>query len=303
VTDSSFGDVEIERIELGPDVEIVLANAQTEDQVVDAALTADGILVQWAPITRSVLDRLPRLRAIVRYGVGLDNVDLVAAQDRGVVVKNVADYCIDEVADHALSFIVANARRLIEFDRGIKDGAWNQTIAEASLPPPSDPVGIAGYGRIGQALSQRLRSLGFPVWIWDPFAAPTEPTTGIAVCEDLVDLARQVNHLSLHVPLTESTRHIVSGEVLEALGPRGHIVNTARGPLIDDRELLDRLDDGRLGWASLDVFSTEPPTGVSEELSRHRRVTATPHVAYLSTVSPMRLRQIAARSLRAAIAP
>ncbi len=243
---------------------------------------------------------LPRLRAIVRYGVGLDNIDLEAADERGLIVRNVANYCIDEVADHALAFIVSANRRLGWFDRSVKRGEWAAASSPTPLAPRSDPVGLAGYGRIGRALGLRLRALGFPVLVWDPLA--TGKIEGATRVETLIELAARSNHLSLHIPLSAATQSLVDGPVLSALGPLGHLVNTARGGLVDERSLLAALQDERLGWASLDVLGSEPPRGTALELIRHSRVSGTPHVAYLSTDSPSRLRRLAAQALRDALA-
>jgi len=291
----------IEAEALGDDVELVIGAARTEAEVLDVAAGADGLLVNMAPVTAAVLDGLPRLRALVRYGVGMDNVDVAAAGERGIAALNVPDYCVDEVAHHAVAMISAVARRLVPFSAGVRGGAWSPTLADPPLPVGDDPVGIVGFGRIGRKTAALAAALGHPVVAFDPYL-PDDVFGGIPRMASLVELAGAVNHLSIHVPLDDETRGVVNAEILAALGVSGHLVNTARGAVVDQEALLAALDAGTVGWASLDVFPFEPPAGLSGALVSHPRVTATPHIAYLSTASLPRLRQFAARRLRDALA-
>lgn len=296
ITDSNFGSDDIEREELGEGVHLVKASAHTAEEVIAAGEGAVGLLVQWAPITRRVLEALPTVRYVVRYGVGLDNIDLVAARDLGVAVLNVDDYCIDEVASHATAMIEARARRLFAYDGQVKGGGWSPDDVESPVPAPREAVGIAGLGRIGRAVAARIVALGHPVFYWDPYLA--ESSEGviddrIARVDTLLTLAENVRHLSLHVPATAETIGMVTTPVLDALGDDGHVVNTARGSLVDEPALLRWLERGR-AWASLDVLGNEPPDGTSRALAMHARVTVTPHVAYRSTGSPAVLRLRAA---------
>lgn len=295
ITDSNLGDGSHEKAELEPRFIVHRHDVTTEDEVIAAARAADGLLVQWAPITDRVLEQLPDLKAIVRYGIGLDNIDLDAAAARGVTVRNVDDYCLDEVADHAAAAIYAHNRRLVFSARHVVTAGWTTAGIDQPLPPSRDPVGIAGFGRIGRSLAERVRALGFPVHVWDPYLeqVPDDVTRH----ETLTDLARAVHHLSLHMPSTEQTAGVIDAGIIEALGPQGHLVNTARGALIDEADLLAGLEEQRLGFASLDVLSSEPPTGLAQQLAEHPRVLITPHTAYLSTESLPQLRLRAAQIL------
>ena len=296
ITDSNLGDGSHERAVFGDGYKLTICGVTTEDAVLDAARTADGLLVQWAPITERVLAGLPRLRAIVRYGIGLDNIDLAAAAARGVTVSNVDDYCLAEVSDHAVASIYAHNRRLTVASRQVAASGWSTAGIAAPLPPGADPVGIAGFGRIGREVAQRAAKLGFPVHVWDPYVG--ELPDGVTGHDTLPELAGAVNHLTLHMPSAAQTHRIVDGAVLRALGPGGHLVNTARGALIDEPALLAALDDGEIGFASLDVLASEPPADVSARLADHARVLVTPHIAYLSTVSLPQLQRRAAEILR-----
>lgn len=296
VTDSDLGSDPLEAAVLGDDFSVVYAQVRAPEDVVEIAQEADGLLVQWATIDKTVFSALPRLRAIVRFGVGLDNIDCEAAALQKVEVANVPDYCIDEVASHACALIEARGRRLAEYDASVKSGGWNATSASPTAPS-EDPVGIAGFGRIGRAVGSRLVALGYPVHVYDPLYSGADPS--VAVHPSLLDLAESVNHLTLHLPSSRETDGCCDFEVFAALGSEGHLVNTARGSLIVEPQLIAALDEGELGWASLDVLQQEPPkSGHAATLARHPRVTCTPHAAYLSRTSKTRLRELAAQRMK-----
>lgn len=295
ITDSNLGDGSHERDELGTEFDVTMLGVRTEREVLEQAADAEGLLVQWAPVTAAVLDGLPRLRAVVRYGIGLDNIDVAAAADRGIMISNVDDYCIDEVADHAIASIVSHNRRLAIADRAVRAGQWDAGAVDPPQPVDSDPVGVAGFGRIGRAVAARASILGFPVVVWDPYLG--DAPEDVEVVPHIEELAARCRHLTLHVPATAETAGLMNREVLRQLGPHGHLVNTSRGSLVDEDALLDALDAGDLGFASLDVLSTEPPTGTANRLTVHPRTLVTPHLAYLSTRSLPTLRIRAAQRL------
>jgi D-3-phosphoglycerate dehydrogenase len=299
ITDSEFGDARIERDVLADLGDVRLANARSPEDVAAVARDADALLVQYAQITPEVIDALERLRVVVRYGIGLDNIDLDHARSRGVVVRNVVDYCIAEVADHVTAAISSGARRLRLYDLAVKSGGWGAGVVQPPLPPSEDPVGIAGYGRIGAAVATRLGGLGHPIVVWEALAPERALEDGLICVSSLGELAQAVNHLSLHVPSTPQTAGMVCADVLDRLGASAHLVNTGRGNLIDEHALLRWLGASPHRLASLDVFCDEPPsTGSSRDLAGHPRVVATPHVGYLSTASLPRLRSTAAALVR-----
>jgi D-3-phosphoglycerate dehydrogenase len=299
ITDCDFGDGEIETMLLGEDFEVSLHQAKTRDEVIAAGEGAVGLFVQWARIDSEVLDALPSVKAIVRYGIGLDNIDLEAARARGVSVSNVDDYCINEVALHAASCVVAANRGLWQFDRAVRDGGWAPGLAPTPRPPHEDPVGVVGMGRIGRVVARLLSDWGYPIYFWDPVLGDADIPSGAHRVSSLAELAHIVNHLTLHVPLLDSTRHIVGEDVLNLLGGDGHLINVSRGGLVDEESLLKALEQGALGGASLDVLAEEPPPSgsSSSRLAQHPRVLVTPHVAYLSTEALQTLRVHAAKRM------
>lgn len=297
VTDSSFDGLDLEREELGEEVTLCGSQARTAEEVIAAGTGADGLLVQWAPVTAEVLSALPNTRAVVRYGIGLDNIDLAAAERFGVRVGNVVDYCTAEVATHAVAMILGRTRRLGVYDAGVKAGRWEPTEALPAVAA-TEVVGVVGLGRIGRVVARSLAGLGYRVLFWDPFRPPGPALPGVEEAGSLEELAEVAGHVTLHVPAGPETAGLVGRSLLRRLGPDGHLVNTARGALVDEVALLQALEERTLGWASLDVLANEPPAGVSAQLAAHPRVTMSPHVAYRSAESEDRLRRSAARLLR-----
>jgi D-3-phosphoglycerate dehydrogenase len=291
VTDSDLGDGSIERQVLR-DHDLRFATSADAEGIIRVAGDADGLLVQWARIDDSLLAQLPKLSSLVRYGIGLDNIDLDAAAARNITVANVPDYCIDEVAAHAVAFVLARARRLVAYAGNAVAGHWSLDGVDLPKAPSDDPVGVAGVGRIGRVVATQFAALGHPVFGWDPYA-PSWPD-GIERVETLVDLAAAVNHLSLHVPMLPATKGIADAQVFAALGRGGHLVNTSRGGLVNEQDLLAALNAGTLGFASLDVLSSEPPSGDAALLVEHPSTMVTPHAAYVSDTAKIRLQQRAA---------
>ena len=239
-------------------------------------------------ITRRVLENIPRVKVISRYGVGLDNVDLDAAADVGIVVTHYPGYCTPEVADHALAMILALNRRIVEQDRSLREGAWvehgpaTRRILRGPIQPLREQtLGIVGFGRIGQAVAARAKPFGVTIIAADPYldpetirAAGVEPVT-------LEELLRRADIVTLHTPLTPETRGLIDAAALALMKPTAVIVNTSRGPIIDLPALARALQEERLAGAALDVVDPEP-LPAEAPFYRMPNVILTPHSAYYS---------------------
>lgn len=290
-------DVE-EAVLAGLDVRLVRALGAGADEVIAAARDATAILAGSLPrFPAPVLEALPRLRAIVRFGIGVDNIDLEAAAARGIRVANVPDYCIPEVATHTAALILTVARRLLPAARSARDGRWDVAAVRPLPACEAQTVGLVGLGRIGQAVAERLWPFGFRLLAADP-AIPAEVARGLGVAVvPLETVFAEADILTLHVPLTGATRHLVSREALARMRPGAYVVNTARGGLVDEQALLEALDAGRLAGAALDVLEQEPPPP-DHPLLRHPRVLVTPHVAWYSERAAVEMRRKAAEEVR-----
>ncbi|GAA1486183.1 C-terminal binding protein [Brachybacterium fresconis] len=271
-------------------VQLVLQQARTEDEVIASAQGADGLLVQYAPITDRVLEALPTVRAIGRYGVGVDTIDLAAATARGVAVSNVPDYGTDDVSDHAVALAVTLSRGIVELDRNLREGTYSLAPVKPLHRLSTRTFGVVGLGRIGAATARKARALGFSVQGCDPMREPgTTTEDGIAVrTRDEVLSTSDV--LSIHVPLTEDTRHLITTSTLARMRPGSLLVNTSRGGVVDTDAVVEALRSGHLGGAGLDVFETEP-LPVDSPLRECPTAVLTPHASWYSEESETELKR------------
>lgn len=270
------------------------ARCSGPEDVVEAARGADVLLVQVAQITRQAITGLAPNAAIVRYGIGLDNIDLKAARDLRVRVAYVPDYATGEVADHAASLILTSLRKIIPMDRSVRAGQWDPIGASQPLTSFAQAVaGFIGFGRIGRGVYARLKPFGFTGIVFDPCADAALLRDLQAKAVSLDTLFSTADIITLHAPLTPVTRHLVNAERLNLMKRTAVIVNTARGALIDTGALEEALDQRRIGGAALDVFEVEPLPSNSK-LRQLPNVILTPHAAWYSQQAVERVQALAA---------
>jgi D-3-phosphoglycerate dehydrogenase len=249
-----------------------------------AALGADteGLVVQWAQITGEVMDLMPNLRIISRVGIGYDMVDVEAATARGIAVANTPSYCIEEVAAHTVAMIMTQARGLPAYDRAVRAGTWKAVDARPlAVRPSTTTVSVLGFGRIGSIVARGCRALGFRVLVADPYASADAVREAGCELVEIPDAVAQADILTLHVPLTEATKHLIDAAALATMKQGAVVVNTCRGPLIDEEALAASLRAGHLGAAALDVFAGEP-LAADSPLRDLDEVLLTPHAAWYS---------------------
>ncbi len=271
------------------DITLLGRPSATEDELIEAGRDADALCVSTREaVTRRVLENLPNTKVISRYGVGLDNVDLDAAADNNIVVTHYPGYCTSEVADHAMSMLLALNRRLVEQDRSLREGDWvkfgpaTRTILKGTVPALREQtLGIIGFGRIGQALAERARPFGVTMITADPYQDPAVVEAHGVHLVSLEDLLKRSDLVTIHCPLTPETRGLINKERLALMKPTAFLVNTARGPIIDLPALADALANKRLAGAALDVVDPEPLPANSPFYTMGN-VILTPHSAYYS---------------------
>lgn len=299
VTDATFPALAHERAvaeEFG--AEFVEAKCGSADDVTAAADGTDILIVQFAQVTAEAIAKLAPGSLIVRYGIGLDNIDLAAAQARGVKVAYVPDYATGEVADHTASLILATLRCLLPLDRSVRDGKWDAVGVAGALQSFTDTtIGFIGFGRIGQGVLARLKPFGFRSIVADPYADPSTLADLGAEAVNLDTLFARADAITLHCPLTPETRHVVNAERLAAKPGRATLVNTARGGLVDPDALVGALESGLLRGAALDVFEVEP-LPLNSPLRTCPNLILTPHAAWYSTSAIERLQALAADEVR-----
>jgi D-3-phosphoglycerate dehydrogenase len=297
ITDHGFPNVRHEEEVLGAaGAQLVVAQCKTPDEVIAAARDADALLVQWAPVNAAVIASLARCKVIVRYGIGYDNVDLVAAKARGLPVCNVPDYGVSEVAEHAVALALALARQLPQIDARVRAGTWKMIPDRPMLPLRELTFATAGFGRIARVAHSMMAGFGCTRIACDPFVgADAMQKEGVKKVE-ADELFARADILSLHLPLTPETRHFVSSARLASMKKTAILVNTARGPLIDTVALAQALHDGAIAGAGVDVFETEP-LPADHPLRTAPRALLTSHVAWYSESSIPRLQRLAAEEV------
>ena len=289
ITDTSFPDSEVEKKILSAlDANVTVAHCKTEDEVLAITGDADALMVQWAPITRRVMEQMKHCKFISRYGVGVDMIDLEAAKDLGIVVQNVPDFCVEEVASTTLGFLVAVGRKLVWQDQLVRQGKWSM----ASIIGPvnrfvGQTLGLVGVGRIGMRFAEMAAPLKFKILAYD--VKPPKDLGPVQIA-DLDTVLRESDYVSLHCPLTKDTRHLINAQTLAKMKKGSFLINVSRGGVVDTNALIDALKSGHLAGAALDVFEQEPLPADSPILKLNNVIVA-PHLASYSLDAAAQLRR------------
>ena len=280
-----FGDIRIEEEMLNTiDANVShVANLDTPASR-EVVAQADALMVTLQPVSAELIATMERCRIISRVGTGLDAIDIDAATKHGIWVTYVPDYAVDEVSTHAIASLLAHARGFPRLLESVRRGEWGNKVVAPIRRLQGQTLGLLGFGRIGRAVGSKARGLGLKVVVHDPYldSLPTESSDAQLV--DWETLLRTSDYISLHVPLTEGTRHIINSESLSLMKPTAFLINTARGALIDEDALLEAVRSGQIAGAALDVLSAEPPP-VDHPLLHEERVWITPHSAWYSEES------------------
>jgi D-3-phosphoglycerate dehydrogenase len=298
VTDTVFPSLEpTEQALAAVDAEVTLVPEPTAEAILEAARTADGIVVTYAKVTAEIINGLERCKVISRTGIGVDNVDIDAATARGIVVTRVPDYCIDEVSDHALGLLFALARKIPLANSAVHAGQWSVGLVNPLHRLRGQTLGLVGFGQIPRALAPKAQALGLAVIAYDPYISKEAMAADGVKQVDLEQLLEESDHISVHAPLTPETRHMFNREAFQRMKPGAVLINTARGPLVDEDALVDALEAGELTGAALDVLEQEPPAAGSRLLGRVD-VILTPHTGFYSEESMIDLQTKAAEEVR-----
>ncbi len=277
------------------------AHARTPMEVARAVEGADAVLNCYAPMPAEVIRGLQGCRVIARYGIGLDTIDVPQASAQGIVVTNVPDYCIDEVSDHALALALSLARGVVLLDRRVRSGSWAPTDARPLHRLRGRTFGLVGFGRIARALAAKASALGYEIVATDPYVADDDVRAARVEPLELEALLTRSDVVSLHVPLTDESHHLIGADALASMRPGAILVNTSRGPLVDIDALRASLEGGHLGGAGLDVLEHEPPAA-DEALLQRDDVVITPHAGFYSEESLRELQRKAVEQVVEALA-
>lgn len=294
ITDQAFGNTRHEQAAAeAAGATFTEFHCRNEDEALEAVGGANAVLNNFAPMTRKVMAAMAPGAVVVRYGVGVDNVDLTAARDLGVRVCNVPDYGVDEVADHAAAMTMALTRKLDSYDTGIRAGEWKIDRMVDGLRSLRDTtVGLIGLGRIARAYAERMAVFGCRIAGFDPFVPDDQIRAAGIIPLPRDEVIAGSNVLSLHVPLTPDTRHLIDATAIARMPKRAILINCSRGGLIDEDALAEALVSGHLSGAGLDVFEKEPlPPGSALREAPH--VIMSPHAAFYSDASVDALQRLA----------
>ncbi|MFM8420864.1 MAG: C-terminal binding protein [Verrucomicrobiota bacterium] len=304
VTDFAFPDLSLEEGVLQPEGVTLVSLRERRPPAEIAALVrdADAVIAQFAPITAEVIAAMGKAKVIVRYGVGYDNVDGAAAREAGIPVCNIPDYCIDEVADHTLAFLLALTRQVVPNTLAVREGRWGMATPVASMAALRDlTVGIVGFGRIGREVVRRLRAFNARVLVLDPVASSADiAASGAESAASLDDLLARSDVVSPHCPSNPATKKMFNAAAFARMKPGALFVNVGRGDLADSDALATALESGRLAGAALDVFDPEP-IPADHPIRRMPQVILASHIASASPRAVRTLRETAARTALRAI--
>jgi D-3-phosphoglycerate dehydrogenase len=294
LTDHPWPDVDVERAVVGElPAELIVPEKTDVETLTAAAGDVDAIMTCWAKVPEAVIGASPKLRIVSRLGIGLDNIDVAAATARGIVVTNIPDYCIEEVAEHAMALLLSLARKVAFYHQQAKSGCYVLNAGPPLRRIAGRTLGIVGLGRIGRKMAAKALGMDLRVLAYDLHRS--EPPPGVTFCE-MDELLAESDFVSLHCPLTAANRHLIGPAQLARVKPGAYLINTARGGLVDHDALAVALDQGRLAGAALDVQDPEPPDLAQRPYS-DPRVIVTPHASFLSEESLANLRRRTARQV------
>lgn len=296
VADSVFRDLDPARAVLSKiGAKLRLAEKPTPEAIVQVARDCDAMLVTYAKITADMIRQMPDCRIIARFGIGVDNVDIAAATDAGIVVTRVPDYCIDEVSDHTLALLLALARKIPFANSSVHAGRWEMSATVPIHRLRGRVLGLVGFGRIPQLVAPKAQAFGLKVVTYDPFVPQDIATTAGVDRVDFAELVKVSDYVSIHTPLMPETKRLFNAQVFRQMKPTAYLINTARGPIVDEEALAHALDAGQLAGAALDVLSQEPPT--ASPLLGRNNVILTPHMSFYSVESLVELQTKAAEEV------
>lgn len=297
VTDYEYDTFEPEQEVLNKiGVELTFAQCRTEDDVIAACKDADALINQYAPISRKVIEQLEKCKVISRYGVGFNTIDVVAATEKGIIVGNVTDYCLDEVSDHAIALLLAYARKITTYNNAVKNNHWDFNVGAPIFRLRGRTLGLVGFGNIPQTVAKKAQAFGLHVIAFDPYVPESIANELQVELVNLDELCERSDYISVHAPLNQHTEGMIGVEQFNKMKKEAFIINTARGPVINEKALIDALQAGQIAGAGLDVIEIEP-IEQSNPLLTMENVILSPHAAFYSVESEVELKRKTAENV------
>jgi D-3-phosphoglycerate dehydrogenase len=289
VTDSVFPNLDPARE--------VLAKIGAELRLADPVpRDADAILTTYAKLSAGLIQELKQCRIIARFGIGVDNVDIPAATQAGIVVTRVPDYCLDEVSDHTMALLLALVRKIPSSNARTQSGRWEMRAVIPIRRLRGTVLGLVAFGHIPQLVAPKAQAFGIRVVTYDPYVSKQVAERAGVEQVEFDELLEISDYISIHTPLLPATHHLFNADVFRRMKPTAYLINTARGPIVDEAALAAALDQGHLAGAALDVMEQEPPPA-SSPLFGSDNVIVTPHTSYYSEESLVDLQTKAAEEV------
>lgn len=297
ITDAYHKNFQVETKILSPiGAKVHISYCKNEQDLLKFNPNMDALLVSYIYISEKIIEHFSNCRAIVKYGVGVDNIDLKAATKHKILVANVPDYCSEEVSTHTMALLLALSRKIITFDRSVKKGKWNPLIADPIYHLKGKTLGIVGFGKNGQSLAKKIRPFKVNIIASDPLVSSAIMAKYGVKKVNQETIFQQSHYISLHCPLNESTYHLINHKTIDMMRDGVFLINTSRGAIIDQAALYSALKKGKIAGAALDVLENEPPK--ANEILKMDKVIYTPHVAWYSEESEVLLRKKAALEVK-----
>jgi D-3-phosphoglycerate dehydrogenase len=296
VSDSVFPNLDPARAVLSKiGAQLSLAEEAKPEAILRVAKDADALMATYAKITADMIRQMTRCRIISRFGIGVDNVDIPAATERGIVVTKVPDYCIDEVSDHAMALLLSAVRKIPYANSMVHAGKWEMPAVVPIHRLRGTVLGLVGFGRIPQLVAPKAQAFGMRVVSFDPYVPKDVFERAHVESVEFRELLKISDYISIHSPLLPETQGLFNADTFRQMKPHAYLINTARGPIVDEAALAQALDAGQLAGAALDVMAKEPPTG--SPLFGRPNVIITPHTSFYSEESLVDLQTKAAEEV------
>lgn len=278
------------------DIDLRDYHCKTEEEVIAVASDCDALICQFAPITRRVIESLTNCRVIVRYAIGVDNIDLKAAEEHGIYVCNVPDYSVDEVSNHAVALLLDCAKKLTYLAGQVKQGNSSYTVVKPLYRIAGKTLGLVGFGRIPRLVAKKMAGFDVEILTYDPMVNEAAARELNVTPVSLEELLRRSDYISVHCPLMDSTRHMFNKETFSQMKPTAIFINTARGGVVKEEDLVWALDSGVIAMAGLDVTEKEP-VSVDNPLLKLPNAVVTPHAAWYSEEAVESLQRMVAEEV------
>lgn len=296
ITDCSWGSTDVEIKYLPEDAEVKCCQILTEDELIAECKDADAILSEYAPLSKRVLKELKNLKIVSNTAIGVDNIDVPAAKELGIAVANVPGYCAYEVADHAMALMLACLRNVVTYERKVRKRIWDINDAPKMDRIAGQKLGLLGFGRIPQMVAKRAQAFEMQVYAYDPYVKPEVAEMAGVKLASIEEIMAECDIVSCHLPLLSSTEGTINKSIFDSAAKNPIFINTSRGKVINEADLVQALKSGQIRYAGLDVITSEP-ADFDSDIFKLDNVIITPHAAFYSETALFEVRSRSASNV------